>query len=60
MNDLNLPRFEIPPRPAPRIPPEVYWDWVMQNILRLHREGRLERLRNRANRCPVDVRFELR
>ncbi|MCE9615093.1 MAG: hypothetical protein K8T26_12515 [Lentisphaerae bacterium] len=57
MSDLNLPRFDIPPGPAPRIAAEVYWAWVMQNIMRLHRAGQLERLRNRADRRPVDVRF---
>jgi hypothetical protein len=60
MTDLNLPRFDIPSRPPPRIPPDVYWEWVMQNVLRQHRDGQLERLRNRAKRCPVDARFELR
>jgi len=60
MTDLNLPVFGIPAGPAPRIAPEIYWDWVMQNILRLRRDGQLERLRDRANRRPVDIRFEIR
>lgn len=58
--DLKLPRFGVPPGATPRIPPNVYWEWVMQNILRAHRGGRLERLRSHPSRQPVDVRFELR
>ena len=56
---LSLPRFGIPAGPPPRIPPDVYWEWAMQNILRLHRDGQLERLRNRPNRRPVDARFDI-
>jgi len=58
--DLNLPRFNVPAGPPPRIPADYYWEWVMQNILRQHRNGQLRRLRDRPERRPVDARFEIR
>ena len=58
MTDIDLPDFDIPHGPPARIHPDVYWEWVMRNIVRMHKSGHLDRLAA-VRLHPVDARFEL-
>ena len=59
MIDLELPVFDVPPVRPPRVPPDIYWDWVMDNIARLRESGQLDRIRKQRSREPVKVPFVL-
>ena len=59
METLNLPEFNIPILKQKRLPPEVFYEWIVQNIRFLHESGRLDRILKQPTRRPVDVRFVL-
>lgn len=59
METLNLPDFNIPILKQKRLPPEVFYEWIVQNNRFLHESGRLDRILKQPTRRPVDVRFVL-
>ena len=59
MEILNLPEGKIPDLKQKQVPPEVFYEWVAQNIRFLHESGQLDRMRKQPTRRPVEARFVL-
>ncbi len=59
METLNLPEFNIPILKQKRLPPEVFYEWIIQNICFLYESGQIDRILKQPTRRPVDVRFVL-
>jgi hypothetical protein len=59
MNDLNLPRFDIPELPPREMTFEEYCRWVNRYVEKLLRSGEYASVRAIISSSPVDVRFRL-
>ena len=59
MEILNLPEGKIPDRKQKYVPPEVFYEWVVQNLILLHESGQIDHIRKQPTRRPVDARFVL-
>ena len=59
MESLNLPKFNIPDLKEKKLPPEVFYKLIVQNLQSLHKSGQLDRILKKPARRPVNVRFSL-
>ena len=59
METLNLPKFNIPVLKQKQLPPMVFYEWVVQNLILLHESGQIDNIRKQPTRRPVDARFVL-